>query len=357
MCVGKQFLACVAAEAGRLSFPGRGFTLRPALSTPAPGRYETGAASHGTTTIASDSILVIKLGALGNVVLSLGPMAAIRHHHPEAAITLLTTDPYARWLAGAPWFDRIWSDGRPAWWDAPALLRLRRRLISGGFRRVYDLQTSGRSSRYFHLFPRAGRPEWSGIAAGCSHPDRQPHREAMHDIDRQIGQLRQAGITTVAPGDLSWSRADLSDFGLPARFALLVPGSSGHRPGKRWPAAQYGRLAAALAARGITPVVLGTAAERPLAAQIVGASGALDLTGRTGFAELASLGRAAEVAVGNDTGPMHLLAAAGCRAVVLFSRESDPALCAPRGSMVTVLQRPDLAALPGEDVLAAALAR
>ena len=45
------------------------------------------------------AILVVKLGALGNVVLSLGPFAAIRRHHADAHITLLTTAPYADWLA------------------------------------------------------------------------------------------------------------------------------------------------------------------------------------------------------------------------------------------------------------------
>jgi len=55
--------------------------------------------------------------------------------------------------------------------------------------------------------------------------------------------------------------------------------------------------------------------------------------------------------VGNDTGPMHLLAAAGCPAVVLFSRASDPALCAPRGPCVRVLRRPDLADLDVTAVL------
>ncbi len=282
-------------------------------------------------------------------------MAAIRRHHPDAAITLLTTDPYAAWLAGAPWFDRVWSGGRPDWWDVPGLLRLRVRLRGGGFRRVYDLQTSRRSSRYFRLFPRGARPEWSGIAAGCSHPDTQPDRDRMHDIERQAGQLRLAGIAEVPPADLGWNRADLSRFALPGRFAVLVPGSSAHRPGKRWPAAQYGRLAAGLAAQGIAPVVLGAAAERPLAAEIVRASGAIDLTGQTGFAELAALGRAATVAVGNDTGPMHLLTAAGCRSVVLFSRDSDPARCVPRGGETVVLQRPDLAQLPADEVLSAAL--
>jgi hypothetical protein len=53
---------------------------------------------------------------------------------------------------------------------------------------------------------------------------------------------------------------------------------------------------------------------------------------------------------------MHLIAAAGCPSVVLFSRESDPALCAPRGAAVSVLRRPDLAELGAAAVHAAAAA-
>ena len=52
-----------------------------------------------------------------------------------------------------------------------------------------------------------------------------------------------------------------------------------------------------------------------------------------------------------DTGPMHLIAAAGCRSIVLFSHDSDPERCAPRGRSVTVLRRPDLADLPVEAVV------
>ena len=317
-------------------------------------------------------ILVLKLGALGNVVLSLGAFAAIRQHHPDARITLLTTAPYAGWMAGAPWFDRVLTDARPAWWDLRAVLRLRHLLRDGRFDRVYDLQTSGRSSHYFRMFPHGARPEWSGIAPGASHPDRDPNRGRMHDIDRQQGQLRQAGIAGIPPPDLSWCRGDIARFALPRPFALLVPGSSAHRPVKRWPAAQYRALAGWLTQRGITPVVLGTAGERRLAGAIAagvvspGAGGAAqgaggtaqgtemrDLTGQTSFGDLAELGRAAAFAVGNDTGPMHLLAAAGCPALVLFSGDSDPARCAPRAPpgapAIRVLRRHDLATLtPGE---------
>ena len=62
--------------------------------------------------------------------------------------------------------------------------------------------------------------------------------------------------------------------------------------------------------------------------------------------------RGARLAVGNDTGPMHLAAAVSVRCVVLFSSDSDPALTAPRGD-VTVLAEPDLANLPVDRVVAA----
>ena len=288
------------------------------------------------------AILVIKLGALGNVILSLRAFAAIRAHHRTARISVLTTAPYAGWLEQAPWFDHVLIDQRPPWWNIPEVHRLRRMLTRPGFSRVYDLQTSGRSSYYFQLFPRTAKPEWSGIAPGCSHPDQDPNRDRAHDTDRQIGQLRQAGIFDIPPADLSWCVGDIFRFGLPREFALLVPGSAPHRPVKRWPASRYQALAVALRARGLTPVVVGSAIDAPLAREI---PAAINLTGQTSFGDLADLGRAARLAVGNDTGPMHLLAAAGCASVVLFSRDSDPALCVPRGPDVRVLRRDDLASL------------
>jgi ADP-heptose:LPS heptosyltransferase len=91
-------------------------------------------------------ILVIKLGALGDFVQALGPAAAIRAHHPDAAITLLTTAPFAELAGQAPYFDEVWVDERPRLATPRALLALRRRLRTAGFARVYDLQTSDRSS-------------------------------------------------------------------------------------------------------------------------------------------------------------------------------------------------------------------
>nr|WP_283949634.1 glycosyltransferase family 9 protein [Limobrevibacterium gyesilva] len=291
--------------------------------------------------------MVIRLGALGDFVLSFGPFAAIRAQHPEAEITLLTTAPFAGLAGRAPWFDRVEVDARPQWWNLPGVLRLRRQLR--GFDFVYDLQTSARSSNYFRL---AGRPGWSGIAPGCSHPHANPLRDGMHTLERQREQLAMAGVTAFPAPDLAWLGGKAPELARP--YALLVPGAAPHRPRKRWPAERYGALAEVLVARGVTPVVVGAAAEASLAAAIRAVCPqAVDLTGRTAIADIHGLARNAALAVGNDTGPMHLAAASGCACVVLFSADSDPALTAPRGpdgAWPTLLRVADLSDLPVERV-------
>ena len=307
-------------------------------------------------------ILVIKLGALGDFVLALGPAAAIRRHHGEAHITLLTTPPFEALARASGYFDEVWTDSRPKPWQPLALLALRRRLRGGGFGRVYDLQTSTRSSLYFRLMGPGARPEWSGIARGCSHPHANPRRDFLHSIERQAEQLRMAGIEDVPLPDLSWATADLDRFALPTRYVLLVPGGATHRPQKRWSASCFAELAEALEVRDLTPVLLGTAVDRVATARIAAAcASARDLTGETSLFEIAALAQDAAGAVGNDTGPMHLIAAAGCPSLVLFSADSDPVIAAPRsgagGGRVNVLRRASLADLTTAEVLDALLLR
>ena len=296
-------------------------------------------------------ILVIKLGALGDIVLALGPFAAIRRDHPDAHITLLTTPPYAEFLAACPYFDEIRAEQRAPLWNPVAWLALSRSLREGGFDRVYDLQTSDRSGWSFRLMGPGRRPEWSGIAPGCSHPHTNPNRDCMHSIERQIEQLAIAGIDNVPEADLSWMAADIARFGLAERTALLVPGGAPHRPAKRWPVDRYAELATRLVTQGVEPVIVGAAAEADIAQEILTACPiARDLTAQTTIEDIAMLARNANIAIGNDTGPMHLIAAAGCPSVVLFSGASDPALTAPRGAEVTVLRAMDLATLSVESV-------
>jgi ADP-heptose:LPS heptosyltransferase len=292
-------------------------------------------------------ILVIKHGAMGDFVQALGPFAAIRKHHADARITLLTTRSFVEFARASPYFDEIWIDHRPKPWDVPGLLRLRKLLRSAKFQMVYDLQTSERSSSYFHLM---GDPPWSGIVNGCSHPHANPDRDLMHTIERQAEQLRMAGIPETPSPDLSWVKRDLRKLHLPPRFLLIVPGGAPHRPDKRWPAAHYAAIANRAGTTGLVSVVLGSESDNDAVEPILDScSTAMSLVGQSEILDIPVMARQAVAAVGNDTGPMHLIAAAGCPSVVLFSAESNPALCAPRGE-VAILRRETLAELATDEV-------
>lgn len=291
------------------------------------------------------NVLIIRLGALGDMVHSFGAFAAIRAHHGDARITLLTTAPYAGLLRQSGWFDEIILDRRPPWWDVPALLRLRR--VLRGRDMIYDLQTSRRSGRYFRL---AGRPRWSGIAPGCSHPHRDPGRDAIHTVERQQGQLRDAGITQFPAPDLGFLRG--GGPALPPPYAVLVPGTSGtHGGAKAWGAENYAALGRIIAARGQTPVLVGGPSERASNAAIAaGIPGAIDLTGKTDLLALSGVLSRAACVVGGDTGPVHLGARLGAPTIVLYGPATDPAQSAPRkpdgGRACVLREMRGLAALP-----------
>ena len=291
-------------------------------------------------------ILVIKLGALGDFVQGFGPFAAIRAQHPAAHITLLTTRPFAGLAEASPWFDAVWHDGRPSWLDLGAVARLAGRLRAGRFERVYDLQTSPRSSRYRLFVGRAA--EWSGVIAAASHPHANPQRDAMHTVERQRDQLMMAGIANFPPPALGWLDGDLSSLpALPPRFALLLPGASPHRPGKRWPLAHFAALAQALP---FPAIICGGPAEALLGAELE-AGGLINLVGRTSLPQLAAIARRAAFTLGNDSGPTHLAAVAGCPTWALFGAESEPFRCAPRGPAAHWLRHIPLAELTPEAVL------
>ena len=127
-------------------------------------------------------VLVIKLGALGDFVLALAAMKKIREAHPRAKITLLTTPPFEALAKLSPYFNSVETDGRPS--DFGDLTALLSRLRQARYDRVYDLQTNSRTNWYFQAL-RPFPPAWSGIAAGCSLPQRGKARYRMHTLERQ----------------------------------------------------------------------------------------------------------------------------------------------------------------------------
>lgn len=298
----------------------------------------------------SRSVLVIKLGALGDLVQSFDAFHAIRAHHPGERLILMTTRPFAPFGEAMPWFDSVWIDTRPKAWQPGAWFSLLRRLRGEPLARVYDLQSNQRTRLYFRLL--AGRrPEWSGEVEGCSHP-RPPFLSMTgHNRDRLLQHVASAGVPLPGPAELSWLDADVTALGLPRRFVVLVPGCSPHRLYKRWPAAHYAALANRLERRGIASVVVGTGADQAAVADIrAEAPGVIDLCGRTSLLDVAGIARAAMGAVGNDTGPIFITAAVGAPTLMLMSRHTIAERMAPLGPSVAWLQRDRIEDLTVDEV-------
>lgn len=287
--------------------------------------------------MSAKKILVIKHGALGDLFIAMGAFKAIREFHAQDHITLMTTSRYEALAKDTGFFDDIILDNRPKFYQLGQMFKLRSLLQSQNFDRVYDLQNSPRTNWYFKMLKRGQKPEWNGIAPGCSHPQTLPNRRKVHAFPRFQDQLKVAGISTVDWPDLSWARADLQKFNLKKPYVLLVPGSSPNRRIKRWPGLFYGELAQWLLREGVTPVVLGGTDDQDAIEALQSICfDAIILAGKTSYYEIIELARSANAVVGNDTGPLHIASIAKCPTVVLWSEASCPNVFAPQGDHVTI---------------------
>jgi heptosyltransferase-2 len=109
-----------------------------------------------------------------------------------------------------------------------------------------------------------------------------------------------------------------------ARVAALMPGAE-YGPAKRWPAAHFGALAANLARADADVVVLGSAKEKTIGDEVVASAAnarVRNLCGATSLADVVDLLAAADVAVSNDSGLLHVAAAAGAPVVALYGSSS-----------------------------------
>ena len=163
----------------------------------------------------------------------------------------------------------------------------------------------------------------------------------MHAVERTRRLLAAAVGYAVpdAPGNYGIAADGPPDpaLGLPARYAMVMHAASW--PTKLWPEAHWRALLPALAAGGRGVVFpWGNAEEKARAERLAaGISGAVVLPRVMAGADLARVIAGAELAVGLDSGLMHLAAALGVPGVWLYG-PTDPGLTGPYGEGQTVIQ-------------------
>jgi ADP-heptose:LPS heptosyltransferase len=266
-------------------------------------------------------ILVIKLGALGDVVLALPHIARIHAAHPRQQVVLLTAPEYKPLLTALPGIEVVAFPRK----GFIAMTRLLRWLSGQRVEVVYDLQGSLRS-RIMTRLTRA--PVRAGRCAGLAYTHAPAAADAIpqHPFDWLNRVLAATGIEPAlsdwrlpgTPAARSRVKEWLQVHGLTGQsLVLLHAGSSLRWPSKRWPAAYFRNLAQVLAGYGLHVIWIGGSDDAGLNRMLASTTG-IDASGEFSYPELAALAVYAVFAVTNDSGPMHILAATGLPVYACF---------------------------------------
>ncbi len=305
----------------------------------------------------SEHILIVKLGALGDILLAEGALRDIRARHSTARISVLTRRSFAPLLARCPHVDFVIEDENAPRWQLWAMRKLSRRLRGEHFTHAIDLQDSARSRFYLrhllrHLQPFLSAPQLAQSFT-CN--------KSFPVLGRLQAQLTAVGIPPDHAGNpgADWMCADVStvlrEAGIDRPYIVLLPGSSARGASKRWP--HYPELAQKLLDAGHLPVTVPGPDEAEAFAGIPG----ICLRHRDGrvlnLFELAGVLRGALACIGNDSGPTHLAASLGVPSVALFGGDALQAerTCMERQRM-RVLVSPGFAGLDAASVVAELLA-
>ena len=282
-------------------------------------------------------ILVIKFGGLGDVILSLNAIFSLKKKF-NVKPYLLTEKPYDDFFLKSKWFDEIITIKRSLFYLYD-LIQIKKKLNPQTFYKVFDLQTSRRSSYYLKIFNK-NCCEINGIGKFSNVVHSNKNRNNLHTIERQKDQLRNSGIKFFTNPNLSWLYNEKKDLNFKnKKIAILVPGGSKKRLNKRIPEEVFIRVTNLLSNNKILPILLGSKDDFEVCEKIKKKNPeVLNLCNKTNFFQIANLSKKAILSVGNDTGPMHIISRGDNKTFVLFTKNSDPSLCRPTGKKVEILK-------------------
>ncbi len=274
-------------------------------------------------------VLMVKLGAIGDVIMSLTAISALRARNPEAHLTWIVGKASRQILGLVEGVDevvtvdeaRLFAGG--AWSRLSEIGTLWRHL----FGRSFDLVITGHSDPRYRVltlpvFARARR-SFGAKDRGGPLPGRLHSHEYSRLLSGEDGpgasvyQLPRISRPLPLP-PLQKNRRD-------STVVVLAPGGARNAlresPLRRWPAESYAALARVLIARGHTVVLVGSEQDRDVTPHFEGLP-IVDLLGRTSLTELASVFKVVDGVVTHDSLAVHMARLARAPVVALFGPTS-----------------------------------
>ena len=313
-----------------------------------------------------ESLLIVRLGAMGDVIHTLYAVSALRAAFPELRIGWTIEKPWAELLCaqGAdgcgprsrlrPVVDCVHPLNTKGWRRSLSAPRTWNEM-AGAFRairgRPYQVAADFQGAMKSAMVTRSARAQ---LTVGMEDPRERPSRlfyqrrvltQGTHVVE-QYRLLAQAiagtGLPFLRPEfphDDQAEAAIAKQLGEAADGNLVILNPGAGWGAKQWPAERYGLVAKALAGDGMKPIINFSSAERDLALRVESASAGRAVPLASTIGELVALTRQARLFIGGDTGPMHLAAALGIPVVAIFG-PTDPARNGPYRTQNVVLRNP-----------------
>jgi lipopolysaccharide heptosyltransferase II len=295
-------------------------------------------------------ILVIKLGAMGDLILVVPSLRMLRERFPDASITLLVDRKLAPIVATCPYLDDMILVSRKKLSNFFYLLKTARRVRREGFDMSIDLHNNKWTYLLAYL---GGAVQRFGFARGrwgflLNRPDRT-FEVGDSPIRHQFRVLSKAGVTKfdddleLWPKPESLEKADqlIGTLGPKESTKIIgfVMGSSPKWPSKRWPRGHFVELAKRLLEKHDARIILlGAPDEADLGQSFYsfGSGKILDLIGKTALEELPAFFKRLHLVITGDTAPLHMAAAMNVPIVALFG-PTDAKRHVPPGKKIDVL--------------------
>jgi heptosyltransferase-2 len=290
-------------------------------------------------------ILVVQTAFLGDVVLTLPLLEALRQRFPDARIELLTVPAHALMLQDQPGVEAVLTyDKRGSQRGIRGFVSIARHIRAQGYDVVLSPHRSLRSALLVACSGSTRRIGFDRPLTRWAYTATVVRTARTHEIERNLQLLSALGIEPasissrlllhVPPEGRQRAEAYFARCGMAPEAVLvgLIPGSQWGT--KRWPAERFATLSERLARTLRTHVVLfGGPQDRAIADVITGAcrTPVFDLVGQTPLQDLPAYLERCTVVVSNDTGPMHIAAALGKPILALFGPTTPALGFAPYG--------------------------
>lgn len=292
-------------------------------------------------------LLIVRVGAMGDVLHALPAAAALRAARPEWTIDWVVDPRWAALLVDdqghGEIVNRVHLAETKLWSKSPLSLKtmrlvaaLRKQLRAERYDVVVDMQGTMRSA-VIGRFARAR--EFAGYAdpreaAAAKLYRRTRRRIGTHVVQQGAALLGAACSVALEPAPVRLPHTKWADewaTELVGERKVCVLAASAGWGAKQWPAERYGELAKELRGMGFVPLVNAPKKDDAVASSVVAASGGAAEIAVCNVAGLIALMRRTSLLVGGDSGPTHLAAALGIPLVALYG-PTDPARNGPWGS-------------------------